>query len=85
MDLLDRLRADVPIGQAGMGGGLAGPELAVAAAVNLLMPFVRRQILPLEQAPERHRFCRGMRLDSAEASPARLGHRPPVRIDWTTV
>jgi nitronate monooxygenase len=75
MDLLDRLRADVPIGQAGMGGGLAGPELAVAvasagglgtlglaapdrlrksilrvregapdraAAVNLLMPFVRR-------------------------------------------
>lgn len=76
MDLLDRLRADVPIGQAGMGGGLAGPELAVAvaaagglgtlglappdrlrksilrvcegaperaAAVNLLMPFVRRR------------------------------------------
>lgn len=32
MDLLDRLRLDVPVGQAGMGGGLAGPELAVAVA-----------------------------------------------------
>jgi nitronate monooxygenase len=32
MDLLDRLRLDVPVGQAGMGGGLAGPDLAVAVA-----------------------------------------------------
>jgi nitronate monooxygenase len=32
MDLLDRLRVDVPIAQAGMGGGLAGPELATAVA-----------------------------------------------------
>lgn len=32
MDLLDRLSLDVPVGQAGMGGGLAGPELAVAVA-----------------------------------------------------
>jgi nitronate monooxygenase len=32
MDLLDRLRLDVPVGQAGMGGGLAGPELAAAVA-----------------------------------------------------
>jgi NAD(P)H-dependent flavin oxidoreductase YrpB (nitropropane dioxygenase family) len=32
MDLLDRLRLDVPIAQAGMGGGLAGPELASAVA-----------------------------------------------------
>ena len=32
MDLLDRLHLDVPVGQAGMGGGLAGPELAVAVA-----------------------------------------------------
>ena len=32
MDLLDRLRLDVPIGQAGMGGGLAGAELAIAVA-----------------------------------------------------
>ena len=32
MDLLDRLRLDVPVAQAGMGGGLAGPELAVAVA-----------------------------------------------------
>jgi nitronate monooxygenase len=30
MDLLDRLHLDVPVGQAGMGGGLAGPELAAA-------------------------------------------------------
>jgi nitronate monooxygenase len=30
--LLDRLRLDVPVAQAGMGGGLAGPELAVAVA-----------------------------------------------------
>jgi nitronate monooxygenase len=75
VDLLDRLRLDVPVAQAGMGGGLAGSELAVAVAaagalgtlglapaaqlraairhvrdgaadravaVNLLMPFVRR-------------------------------------------
>ena len=33
MDLLDRLRLDVPVAQAGMGGGLAGPELAAAVAV----------------------------------------------------
>jgi NAD(P)H-dependent flavin oxidoreductase YrpB (nitropropane dioxygenase family) len=33
VDLLDRLRLDVPVGQAGMGGGLAGPELAAAVAV----------------------------------------------------
>jgi nitronate monooxygenase len=33
VDLLDRLRLDVPVAQAGMGGGLAGPELAAAVAV----------------------------------------------------
>jgi NAD(P)H-dependent flavin oxidoreductase YrpB (nitropropane dioxygenase family) len=32
MDLLDRLRIDVPVAQAGMGGGLAGAELAGAVA-----------------------------------------------------
>ncbi|MCV7195671.1 NAD(P)H-dependent flavin oxidoreductase [Mycobacterium angelicum] len=32
MDLLDRLRLDVPVGQAGMGGGLAGAPLAAAVA-----------------------------------------------------
>ncbi|MGV0835902.1 NAD(P)H-dependent flavin oxidoreductase [Mycolicibacterium thermoresistibile] len=32
MDVLDRLHLDVPVVQAGMGGGLAGPELAVAVA-----------------------------------------------------
>ena len=32
MDVLDRLRLDVPVAQAGMGGGLAGPELASAVA-----------------------------------------------------
>jgi len=32
MDLLDRLRLDVPVAQAGMGGGLAGHELATAVA-----------------------------------------------------
>jgi NAD(P)H-dependent flavin oxidoreductase YrpB (nitropropane dioxygenase family) len=32
MDLLDRLRLDVPVLQAGMGGGIAGPELAGAVA-----------------------------------------------------
>ena len=32
LDLLDRLRLDVPVAQAGMGGGLAGPELAGAVA-----------------------------------------------------
>ena len=32
MDLLDRLCLDVPVAQAGMGGGLAGPELAAAVA-----------------------------------------------------
>jgi nitronate monooxygenase len=31
-DLLDRLHLDVPVAQAGMGGGLAGPELATAVA-----------------------------------------------------
>lgn len=32
MDLLDRLRLDVPVAQAGMGGGLAGASLAGAVA-----------------------------------------------------
>jgi nitronate monooxygenase len=32
MDIADRLRLDVPIGQAGMGGGLAGAALAAAVA-----------------------------------------------------
>lgn len=32
MDLADWLRLDVPVGQAGMGGGLTGPELAAAVA-----------------------------------------------------
>ncbi|BBY39582.1 hypothetical protein MMAN_37160 [Mycobacterium mantenii] len=32
MDIADRLRLDVPIGQAGMGGGLAGASLAGAVA-----------------------------------------------------
>jgi NAD(P)H-dependent flavin oxidoreductase YrpB (nitropropane dioxygenase family) len=32
VDLLDRLRLDVPVAQAGMGGGLAGPDLAGAVA-----------------------------------------------------
>jgi len=32
VDILDRLRMDVPVAQAGMGGGLAGPELATAVA-----------------------------------------------------
>ncbi|WP_102144246.1 NAD(P)H-dependent flavin oxidoreductase [Mycobacterium hubeiense] len=31
-DVLDRLRLDVPVAQAGMGGGLAGVDLAVAVA-----------------------------------------------------
>lgn len=32
MDVLDRLRLDVPVLQAGMGGGVAGPALAAAVA-----------------------------------------------------
>lgn len=32
MDVADWLRLDVPVGQAGMGGGLTGPELAAAVA-----------------------------------------------------
>ena len=32
MDVLDRLRLDVPVVQAGMGGGIAGPDLAGAVA-----------------------------------------------------
>lgn len=32
MDLLDRLRMDVPVVQAGMGGGVAGPRLAGAVS-----------------------------------------------------
>jgi nitronate monooxygenase len=32
MDIADRLRLEVPIGQAGMGGGLAGAALAAAVA-----------------------------------------------------
>ena len=32
MDVVDRLRLDVPVGQAGMGGGLAGATLAAAVA-----------------------------------------------------
>jgi nitronate monooxygenase len=32
MDIVDRLRLDVPVGQAGMGGGIAGARLAGAVA-----------------------------------------------------
>jgi nitronate monooxygenase len=32
VDVLDRLRMDVPVAQAGMAGGLAGPDLAIAVA-----------------------------------------------------
>src|SRR3954463_15306711 len=32
VDLLDRLSLEVPVCQAGMGGGLAGPDLATAVA-----------------------------------------------------
>ncbi|EUA43205.1 nitronate monooxygenase family protein [Mycobacterium xenopi 3993] len=32
MDVADRLKLDVPVGQAGMGGGLAGAPLAAAVA-----------------------------------------------------
>lgn len=32
MDVLDRLRLDVPVLQAGMGGGVSGPRLAAAVA-----------------------------------------------------
>jgi nitronate monooxygenase len=32
VDLLDRLSLDVPVSQVGMGGGVAGPELATAVA-----------------------------------------------------
>jgi NAD(P)H-dependent flavin oxidoreductase YrpB (nitropropane dioxygenase family) len=32
VDLLDRLKLDVPVAQAGMGGGLAGADLALAVA-----------------------------------------------------
>src|SRR5260370_31532162 len=32
MDIRDRFRLDVPVGQAGMGGGLAGATLAAAVA-----------------------------------------------------
>jgi nitronate monooxygenase len=32
VDVLDRLWMDVPVAQAGMGGGLAGPDLAIAVA-----------------------------------------------------
>jgi hypothetical protein len=31
MDIADRLRIDTPVGQAGMGGGLAGAALAASA------------------------------------------------------
>lgn len=87
MDFLDRCRLDVPVAQAGMGGGIAGGRLAAAVAsagglgtigllppdklraaiarvrneapgrtvaVNLLMPFVRRQHV---------RICREERVD----------------------
>ncbi|GAC1635587.1 MAG: hypothetical protein NVS4B6_02660 [Mycobacterium sp.] len=52
MDLLDRLRLDVPVVQAGMGGGLAGPELAAAVAaagglgtLGLLPPALLREAI----------------------------------------
>ncbi|EUA03921.1 nitronate monooxygenase family protein [Mycobacterium kansasii 824] len=32
VDVLDRLRLDVPVAQAGMGGGIAGATLAAAVA-----------------------------------------------------
>jgi NAD(P)H-dependent flavin oxidoreductase YrpB (nitropropane dioxygenase family) len=62
MDLLDRLCLDVPVAQAGMGGGLAGPELAgaVAAAgglgtLGLLPPVDLREAIRQvrDAAPDR--------------------------------
>ena len=47
MDLLDRLRLDVPIAQAGMGGGLAGSRLAGAVAAAGALGTIG--ILPPEQ------------------------------------
>jgi NAD(P)H-dependent flavin oxidoreductase YrpB (nitropropane dioxygenase family) len=62
VDLLDRLRLDVPVAQAGMGGGLAGPELAAAVAaagglgtLGLLPPAELREAIRLVRhaAPDR--------------------------------
>jgi nitronate monooxygenase len=62
VDIADRLRLDVPVGQAGMGGGLAGASLAAAVAkagglgtIGITTP---RQLgtsidLVREQAPDR--------------------------------
>ncbi len=62
MDIADRLRLDVPIGQAGMGGGLAGAALAAAVAnagglgtIGIATPRQLRMSIGLmrEQAPGR--------------------------------
>jgi NAD(P)H-dependent flavin oxidoreductase YrpB (nitropropane dioxygenase family) len=62
MDIADRLRLDVPVGQAGMGGGLAGASLAAAVAkagglgtIGIATPRQLRTSIDLvrEQAPGR--------------------------------
>ncbi|PPJ35805.1 nitronate monooxygenase [Nocardia nova] len=62
MDLLDRLRLDVPVAQAGMGGGIASGRLAAAVAaagglgtIGMMPPVELRAAIARvrEQAPER--------------------------------
>jgi NAD(P)H-dependent flavin oxidoreductase YrpB (nitropropane dioxygenase family) len=62
MDIEDRLRLDVPVGQAGMGGGLAGAPLASAVAkagglgtLGLALPSQLRTSIDQvrSEAPER--------------------------------
>jgi nitronate monooxygenase len=62
MDIADRLRLDVPVGQAGMGGGLVGASLAAAVAkagglgtLGLVTPRRLRTSIKLvrDQAPGR--------------------------------
>jgi nitronate monooxygenase len=61
VDIADRLRLDVPVGQAGMGGGLAGAPLAAVAkagglgTIGITTPRQLRTSIDLvrEQAPSR--------------------------------
>ncbi len=50
MDLLDRLRLDVPVAQAGIGGGRAGPELAAAALYAGETVLRMTSVIPARQA-----------------------------------
>jgi NAD(P)H-dependent flavin oxidoreductase YrpB (nitropropane dioxygenase family) len=78
MDLLDRLRLDVPVAQAGMGGGLAGPELAAGVAGVV----AGTRFLLTDEARAHPGYQRGSLRPTKRFGQSCLGSGGPPRIAW---